>query len=421
MHCHRHPERRARRRCFRCHQLLCTSCQIRAFHHLFCSRYCILLYGLQKAHQHILSSFCSLLAVPPLRILAPRRGVAALAFLILCALIVLSSQQAPFSPRRGGSFSVGEARYLASSLDGASSLAGFPSDSTGTASAYSPPSSAPRPSISMKQTHSFPPLPPWRKASRFPIEEKEGAGEGEEVPDISRGDLAKKEIALTFDGGGGDNAASEILRTLREREIACTFFLSGEFIRSYPDLVRQIVEDGHEVANHTETHPHLTSYGANSRQDLLPGVNRRFLWRELMGAEELFLELTGRRMAPFWRAPYGEQNATLRRWAKEIGYQHVSWTSDGRAKKSLDTLDWVADPSQKMYCSSQDVRDRILEYGEGANGGIILMHLSTSRRQDRVHERLGEIIEGLQERGYRLVKVSELVSGARREMKEGGD
>jgi peptidoglycan/xylan/chitin deacetylase (PgdA/CDA1 family) len=235
-------------------------------------------------------------------------------------------------------------------------------------------------------------------------------GEGE-VPDISRGDLDRKEIALTFDGGGWANAAPQILETLREKRISCTFFLTGEFIRRYPDLVRQIVAEGHEVANHTESHPHLTSYADNSRHQLLPWVSRSFLWRELRGAEELFFELTGERMAPFWRAPYGEQNATLRKWAKEIGYQHVSWTSDYRARKSLDSLDWVADPSLKIYCSAEDVRNRILGYGDGANGGIILMHLGTSRMHDQVHERLGEIIEGLWERGYRLVKVSELLEG----------
>ena len=114
-------------------------------------------------------------------------------------------------------------------------------------------------------------------------------------------------------------------------------------------------------------------------------------------------------MVPFWRAPYGEQNSTLRRWAQEAGYQHVSWTSDPERRKTLDSLDWVADPSLRIYCSAEAVRDRILGYGEEANGGIVLMHLGTSRTHDRVHERLGEIIDGLRGNGYRMVKVSELL------------
>ena len=80
---------------------------------------------------------------------------------------------------------------------------------------------------------------------------------------------------------------------------------------------------------------------------------------------------------------------------------------------SLDCLDWVADPKLKNYCSAEEVRDRILGYGERVNGGIVLMHLGTNRTQDRVHERMGEIIERLQERGYRLVKVSELLRDRR--------
>ena len=245
--------------------------------------------------------------------------------------------------------------------------------------------------------------------------EKRGNGgtgkEGGEVPDISRGNPCRKEIALTFDGGGWANAASEILEILRDKGVTSTFFLTGEFIRRYPDLVKQMIAEGHEVGNHTYDHPHLTFFVHNSHQELLPGVDRRFLWRELKETEEVFSDLTGKKMIPYWRAPYGEQNATLRRWAKELGYRHISWTSDYQGKMSLDSRDWVTDPSLKNYCTAEEVRDRILGYGDGANGGIVLMHLGTSRAQDRVHERLGEIIEGLQKRGYRLVKVSELLEG----------
>jgi peptidoglycan/xylan/chitin deacetylase (PgdA/CDA1 family) len=250
-----------------------------------------------------------------------------------------------------------------------------------------------------------------RRTAPLDFETGESKREGriDGVRDISRGDLTRREIALTFDGGKWANVASEILNTLREKGISSTFFLTGEFIGSYPDLVRQMVADGHEVANHTFHHPHLTSWAFNDRQNLLRGVDRNFLWQELQRTEEIFSEVTGKRMAPFWRAPYGEQNPTLRRWAQEAGYQHVSWTSDPKRRKTLDSLDWVADPSLRIYCSAEAVRDRILGYGEEANGGIVLMHLGTSRTHDRVHERLGEIIDGLRGNGYRMVKVSELL------------
>ncbi len=176
-------------------------------------------------------------------------------------------------------------------------------------------------------------------------------------------------------------------------------------------MVKQMIAEGHEIANHTYDHPHLTSFAHNHRHQLLPGVDRKFLRRELQDTEEIFFDLTGKKIAPFWRAPYGEQNATLRRWARELGYLHISWTSDYRGKTSLDSRDWVADRSLKAYCSAQEVRDRILGYGDGANGGIVLMHLGTPRAEDQVHERLGEIIEGLWKKGYRLIKVSELLEG----------
>jgi len=423
MQCHRHQEREAGRRCYRCHEPICSTCQVRAFHHLFCSSHCILFYRFQEVLHLGLSSFSSLLAIPPIRATGAQRWLASLVFLASLAIFVLSSQQRTSSLRVLAKFPSVQPCYLKSPIDSPLAVDLRPPYPIGSASAQSPPSVPPKPPASVNQARPSRHKGSSQHALCSSEKEMEGEVEREEAPDISRGDLHRKEIALTFDGGGWANAAPEILDAVREKGISCTFFLTGEFIRRYPDVVKQMVAEGHEVANHTENHLHLTSFAANSRHKLLPWVNRRFLWRELRGAEQLFFELTGQKMAPFWRAPYGEQNATLRRWAKEMGYQHVSWTSGYRARKSLDSLDWVADPSLKIYCSAEDVRNRILGFGDGANdganGGIVLMHLGTSRMHDRVHERLGEIIEGLREKGYRLVKVSELLEA--REVKKGSN
>jgi peptidoglycan/xylan/chitin deacetylase (PgdA/CDA1 family) len=422
MHCHRHQEREARRRCYRCHQPICSACQARAFHHLFCSRLCIFLYVLSEALRRSLISLAALFAIPPLRAKEGRRWMAPLVFLVLLALAALSLPPRPSLYRGFARPSAEDICYSQSPADLASGADIRPSYLIGSASAQSASAIVPDLQASGKGAEVSHSRPTYRNSSYHRVGEGEGERAEEEAPDISRGDRNRKEMAMTFDGGGWANAALEILDTLHEKGISCTFFLTGEFIRRYPELVKQIVAEGHEVGNHTESHPHLTSFATNSRQELLPGVSRSFLWRELEEAEKLFFEVTGQQMVPYWRAPYGEQNAILRRWAKEIGYQHVSWTSDYRAKKSLDSLDWVADPAERLYCSAEDVRNRILGYGR-ANGGIVLMHLGTSRRCDQVHERLGEIIEGLQEKGYRLVKISELLEGREGEKQAdpGGD
>lgn len=230
--------------------------------------------------------------------------------------------------------------------------------------------------------------------------------------DFSRGPTWERKIALTFDGGAEANATEEILDTLKTKRVRATIFLTGRYIQRYPDLVRRMVQEGHEVGNHTFSHPRLTTYAVNGRQETLSGVTREFLQSELRQAARLFEQVAGRPMIPYWRAPYGEHNQKIRRWAAEIGYLHVGWTRDPGVGEDLDTRDWVADPHSRIYYHAEEVRERILNFGKGrkteANGGIILLHLGTQRRQDQVHRELPVIIDGLRTRGYRLVPVSDL-------------
>ncbi len=120
-------------------------------------------------------------------------------------------------------------------------------------------------------------------------------------------------------------------------------------------------------------------------------------------------------MAPYWRAPFGEHNATIRRWAAEIGYRHVGWTLGHSMEQSMDTMDWVADTSSVAYRSAEQIMNHLLhladqDEGFGAAGGIILMHLGTQRKADQIYEMLPAFIEQMQSRGYQFVKVSELIS-----------
>ena len=233
--------------------------------------------------------------------------------------------------------------------------------------------------------------------------------------DVTRGHTAIREIAFTFDGGDEANAnvADDILAALRARGVRVTMFLTGQFIRAFPDLVRRIVSDGHEVGNHLDTHPHLTTYAQNRRHRTLSHVTREFVTDELRRAEASFRAATGQPMAPYWRAPYGEHNAEIRAWAAEAGYRHISWTRGAGTAEDLDTRDWVADRSSRIYRSREEIRSRILEFGrgrpEGLNGGIVLMHLATRRQTDRPHEGLPSLLQALQAQGYRLVTVSELL------------
>ncbi|MDH4228081.1 MAG: polysaccharide deacetylase family protein [Deltaproteobacteria bacterium] len=231
-------------------------------------------------------------------------------------------------------------------------------------------------------------------------------------PDVTRGSMRVTEVSITFDGGSDDSGAEAILDTLKSRGIKTTIFLTGGFIRNYPGTVKRMVAEGHEIGNHTMTHPHLTAYEKTSKHTTLSGVTRDILQKELLSTAALFHKVTGTDMSPLWRAPYGEVNPEIRAWAYEAGFVHIGWTTDSSRKESLDSLDWVSDKGSRLYRTTSEIKNRLLGFGKethGLNGGIILMHLGTTRKEDRVHDSLGDIIDGLTTKGYVFVKISEML------------
>ena len=231
--------------------------------------------------------------------------------------------------------------------------------------------------------------------------------------DFRRGDVQTKNIALTFDGGSENNVSDEILDYLKENHIKSTFFLTGEFIRQYPETVRRIVADGHEAGNHTWNHPHLTTFAENYKQTTISGMTKKRLQSELEKTASLFKMITGKDMAPLWRAPYGEYNPEILSWAAEAGYRHVGWTSGHGWDETMDSLDWVADKDSKAYHTADEITEKILNYSKngknGANGAIVLMHMGSNRTDDFPHKKLPEIISALSKDGYKLVTISEMM------------
>jgi peptidoglycan/xylan/chitin deacetylase (PgdA/CDA1 family) len=224
------------------------------------------------------------------------------------------------------------------------------------------------------------------------------------APPPAPGDGEKK-ILLSFDAGSTDRGAAEILDALRGRGIRTTVFLTGQFIRRYPELTRRIASDGHEVGNHTFDHPHLTTYALDGRQRTRPGVTEEMVRRELEETASLYRDVTGSAMAALWRAPYGEENDEIIAWARSAGYRHVSWThGEGR---NMDALDWVSDPDSPRYRTSDRVISRLL--ASARPGSIILMHLG-SERDDPVAGHLPRLLDTLSSEGYRFSTASELIA-----------
>ncbi len=225
--------------------------------------------------------------------------------------------------------------------------------------------------------------------------------------EILSGSKNLPEVALTFDGDWLDNAVESTLQTLREAKIKSTFFLTGRFIRKYPNSVKRIVAENHEVGNHTDTHP-LWAEVVDGAYKLVTEVSKETVARQLLPVKQQFEALTGSTMAPYWRAPYGGRTSAINRWAYELGFTSVYW--------GIDSLDWVPG-DHKLAPIAEKRYETILQLGSRpstANGLIILMHLGTVGEKRRplpdLHAKLPEIIALYRHNGYSFVTISQLIN-----------
>jgi len=222
---------------------------------------------------------------------------------------------------------------------------------------------------------------------------------------FSRAQTDQKVISLTFDGGSLANGADSIVTILSEKNIQTTFFLTGAFIENYPRIVRMMLEEQHELANHSYSHPHLTSFEADNGHHTLTHVDRQFIQAQLQKTDSVFYGEYSHHLKPYWRAPFGEYNREILLWAAEAGYKHVGWSRGG------DTRDWISDTESPLYRSTGEIYNNLVELESRGQlrGSIILMHLHSDRSNDMPYKILPKIIDYLRGKGYRFVTISNLI------------
>jgi peptidoglycan-N-acetylglucosamine deacetylase len=189
------------------------------------------------------------------------------------------------------------------------------------------------------------------------------------------------EVALTFDDGPGPHTP-EILEVLEAFGVKATFYVVGDCVRGYEELLGSVVAAGHELGNHSMTHPQLAGRPLAA-------------YREIRRTNALLRRSTGCRPRVF-RAPFGRVSRRLVMTARLAGLTTVAW--------DVDSHDW----------SSPGV-DAISEavLGSVRGGSIVLMHDGRGPREQTLAALPG-IVEGLSERGYRLVTTSEVLRGPAR-------
>lgn len=235
---------------------------------------------------------------------------------------------------------------------------------------------------------------------------------------FSRGSKKIKQIALTFDGGSTNNVSQEILDILNNKKVKATFFLTGQFIKKYKKTVKKLVQDGHEIGNHTWSHPHLTTFAENYKHNTKENISEEIIYKQLVKTNHLFQVVTGKKISPYWRAPFGEYNNEILQWAAKTGYKHIGWSHGNGWEETMDTFDWVADTTSKIYKTADEIVNKILNYNKNTkktlNGSIILMHMGSERKKDFPHQKLPELIDGLRNKGLELVTISQLLENYRK-------
>lgn len=183
-----------------------------------------------------------------------------------------------------------------------------------------------------------------------------------------------REVVLTFDDGVDPERTPKVLDILRNHNAKAVFFLIGQRAEAYPQLVRRICDEGHQIGIHTYSH-----------QSCFPLKSCKEIRRELLHTQEILERLSGRPINLF-RPPFGVTNPNIARVVRELNYRTIGWSI-----RSLDT----------MRCSRKNVLNRILRKLQP--GAIILLH--DDREQSDVL--LDKLLNALQEKGYSTILVED--------------
>lgn len=211
-----------------------------------------------------------------------------------------------------------------------------------------------------------------------------GFGRGKIVP-FRHGSRDSLKVALSFDDGPHPIYTPKILDILKKYDVKATFFVVSENVQKYPQIAKRIVEEGHDIGNHSFNHANFLLY------------KKRTLKKNIMKANVIISEITGI-IPQLFRPPRGIYNKAVLDLCEGLGIKVVLW--------SLSSLDWRGTSVAKM-------KKRILDKVKG--GDIILFHdggnifYKKKVNHENTIKALPLIIEKLFKKGFEIIPCSELL------------
>ena len=191
----------------------------------------------------------------------------------------------------------------------------------------------------------------------------------EECGGLYMGNPEKNYVYLTFDSGYEAGYTEKILEVLKQNEVTATFFITGHYVNSKPELVQKMIDGGHIVGNHTVNHKSMPDIGLDTVKS------------EVMNLHTAVYDKFGYEMK-YIRPPKGECSERTIKYTNSLGYKTVMW--------SLAYDDWDENKQGRESYGKEKVLSNI------HNGAIILLH-STSKDNANI---LDDVIKSVKEMGY---------------------
>ena len=186
----------------------------------------------------------------------------------------------------------------------------------------------------------------------------------------------KKQVAISFDAAWGNDDTETLINILSEYEVPATFFVVGAWVDKYPESVKALSDAGHQIQNHSNTHPHM------------PQLSKEQMKAEIESCNKKIEDITGAKPT-LHRPPYGDYDNSLIEVMTELEMMTIQW--------DVDSLDWKENATPDSIC--QRVTSRV------QNGSIVLFHNDA----DHTPAALPNILKCLKDEGYEFVFISDLI------------
>jgi peptidoglycan-N-acetylmuramic acid deacetylase len=196
---------------------------------------------------------------------------------------------------------------------------------------------------------------------------------------VYKGDTMKKDIYLTFDNGYENGYTEKVLDVLKIQHVPATFFVTGHYLNTRPDLVKRMAKEGHIVGNHSWHHPDMTR------------ITNEKIRQELEMVREKTEQLTGQKTMNYLRPPRGVFSERTMAVAKKEGYLHIFW--------SIAFKDWDVNQQKGAQYSYKQVMKQIHP------GAILLLHTVSKDNAEAIES----IISDLKKQGYRFISLDDLM------------